>query len=1279
MVPLKKDRFEESPELRRKAEEASKTMAADIADGSAASPEECRILLHELQVHQIELQIQNEELRRTQAEFLESQARYKELYEQSPAGYCTVTVKGLLTMANQALCELLGIDKAELARRPLFSRFISRDSQDTYYLRRKLLLETGKPQSFEVEMVKHSGTAFWARLGLNLGHAPDGTLELRASMNDNPEHKRNEEGLKDLSNRLSLAARAGNVGIWDYDVVKDILVWDDQMFRLYGITAESFSGAYAAWQQGLHADDKQYGDQAIQQALRGEKDFNIEFRVVWPDGSTHNIRGMALVERDSDGHPLHMIGTNWDITEQKKMEEKLRWDASLLRQMAHSSPLGFLVVDNRTDKILYSNHRFCEIWGITQLEDQILRCELTNNQIIPACLPSLVDIPAFAESCKPLQNESNRIVVEDFIPFTGDRTVRRYSAQMRGDKDEYFGRFYIFEDVSIQARLEQKLKSSETNFRTFFESMTDMIMVGTPDGNLLFTNSAVTRMLGYTMEELKTMHILELHPVDRRREAEDIFGAMFRKERDGCPLPLARKDGGLVPVETRVWFGQWDGQACVFGISKDLAAEQEARQLFERMFHNNPALMALSGIPDRKFYDVNDAFLDTLGYSRDEVLGKTASELNLFPNQEQQSLLADKLEKEGNIRSFELQVRHRDGRILHGLFSGDLVSSQGKQFFLTVMVDITQRKRSEQDFIQAARQWRITFDSISEMIYIVDINQKITRVNMAFANKVGRHPKTLIGEHCFEVVHGTQRCSKFCLHDRCMETRTQQIAEYQESNLGIFISETVSPLVDDTNMVTGTIHILTDITERKRAEAQSIKHAMLQAQLVESKRTEEAIRTNLEYEMMISTMSAAFTVSKMTDSVISGAITDIRMYSKTGTAFLHIMDGSTAAQIGIDRWNATVPLKSGHFLENRKIIESDWWAQQIVDKGCVYIPDVSKISKKAPLVKEILQQQGLTALLIFPIIINGKIAGYYGLEDPLDKDKLDEAGISAIRVISQIISSAFERRVTADRLAQLVEALQELNAQLEEKVNERNAQLKEALEVSISASTAKSDFLASMSHELRTPLTSIIGFSELLGKQYYGALNKKQSEYVSYISENGDHLLSTISDILDLSKIEARRMEMNKVDLDISKLITNCVASTRSNPRGCKNIALNTADIEGMVIKADERRIKQVILNLLANSSKFTPENGVISVAATKSGRFMVIKVVDSGVGFTEEEREHLFDEYFQAKHKIKYQGTGLGLPISKKIVEAHGGEIDAESKGEGLGSCFSFTLPLDG
>ena len=145
-----------------------------------------------------------------------------------------------------------------------------------------------------------------------------------------------------------------------------------------------------------------------------------------------------------------------DITELKLAEEELKWNQSLLNYMSNSSPLGLLVVDNRNDDILYFNHRFCEIWEIQAIEEQMQRGEFKNNDIIPYCLPVLTDVPAFAESCEPLQYEDNRIVLEDEISFTENRTVRRFSTQIRGENDEYYGRFYIFENIS-----ERKLAEAE--------------------------------------------------------------------------------------------------------------------------------------------------------------------------------------------------------------------------------------------------------------------------------------------------------------------------------------------------------------------------------------------------------------------------------------------------------------------------------------------------------------------------------------------------------------------------------------------------------------------------------------------------------------------------------------------------------------------------------------------------------------------------------------------------------------------------------------------------
>ncbi|HEY9708574.1 MAG TPA: ATP-binding protein, partial [Oculatellaceae cyanobacterium] len=154
-----------------------------------------------------------------------------------------------------------------------------------------------------------------------------------------------------------------------------------------------------------------------------------------------------------------------DITDRKFAEEQLRWQEALMRSMTSVSPLAFFVVDNRTDTILYSNHRFCEIWGIEHLEERIQQGKLKNNDIIPDCLSSLADIPAFAQSCKPLQSEENRVVVEDEIPFADGRKIRRFSTQVRDRQDRYFGRLYIFEDITHRKIAEEALRQSEARER----------------------------------------------------------------------------------------------------------------------------------------------------------------------------------------------------------------------------------------------------------------------------------------------------------------------------------------------------------------------------------------------------------------------------------------------------------------------------------------------------------------------------------------------------------------------------------------------------------------------------------------------------------------------------------------------------------------------------------------------------------------------------------------------------------------------------------------------
>jgi len=255
--------------------------------------------------------------------------------------------------------------------------------------------------------------------------------------------------------------------------------------------------------------------------------------------------------------------------------------------------------------------------------------------------------------------------------------------------------------------------------------------------------------------------------------------------------------------------------------------------------------------------------------------------------------------------------------------------------------------------------------------------------------------------------------------------------------------------------------------------------------------------------------------------------------------------------------------------------------------------------------------------------------------------------------------------------------------ELEGKLEERTAELELAMRSAEAANQAKSSFLAGMSHELRTPLTAILGLSEVLQDEYFGKLNKKQKEYLDDIRTSGQHLLSLINDILDLAKIEAGKTELELGPVVVKELLENSLIMIKEKAAKHRiKLEFDLApEIEGLKIQADERKLKQIVFNLLSNATKFTPDDGRIQLGARCEDGKLMVTVTDTGIGISPENHEKVFDEFYQVSSglKDKTAGTGLGLPLTRRLVEMHGGEIWCESEGEGKGSRFAFTISLTG
>jgi signal transduction histidine kinase len=270
--------------------------------------------------------------------------------------------------------------------------------------------------------------------------------------------------------------------------------------------------------------------------------------------------------------------------------------------------------------------------------------------------------------------------------------------------------------------------------------------------------------------------------------------------------------------------------------------------------------------------------------------------------------------------------------------------------------------------------------------------------------------------------------------------------------------------------------------------------------------------------------------------------------------------------------------------------------------------------------------------------------------------------------LAAIASGDFSGRVE-------VENRDELGA-LGANVNRMNDELRRLYTELEAASQHKSEFLANMSHELRTPLNAIIGFSQVLRDEMVGSVNAKQAEYLDDITSSGNHLLSLINDVLDLSKVEAGQVELEVHPFSLREALERGVVMVRERATEDGVRVAFVADPEVDVVAGDERRIKQVIFNLLSNAVKFTPAGGEVDVSATRANGEVRVSVADTGPGIAPEDRERIFEEFQQSETGVGLrEGTGLGLALSKRYVELHGGRIWVESE-LGRGSTFTFALP---
>ena len=551
-----KDLLKQAAGLRKQAEEIYRERSALIPENQKdLSPEQARKILYDLQVHQIELEMQNEELRRVQSELDIVKGRYFDLYNLAPVGYVTVNGQGLILEANLTASTLLGMAREMVVTMPV-SRFISDQDQDVFYLHRKRLMTTGEPQSFDLRLVRTDNPPFWARVEATA--IQDGDRVYLIAFSDITAQKDAEAGLAEYSQRLRLAILSADLGIWDWKVQEDVLVWDDRMLALYGISRNTFSGTLNAWMAALHPDDRQRAIKECDSALAEGKAFNTTFRVVHPDGTVKYMKTDGMVIRDPDGKAIRMTGVNQDITEGICREEALRNTQDELRKshrryadLYDFAPVAYLTA-NAGWTIVEANRTAADMF-------EVARKDLVNQSVFNFVVPE--DQEAFSRHRENLLNPGSKQSSELRLQRkngTVFHALVETAAEAAAEADaDAPGRYRIMvSDISIHKEAElARLRRLKERYRAIVMDQNELICRFDPQGRITFVNDAYCRYFGVDFREILGTNFLPAIHKDDLSLVRDHFKDLTPSD------PEKTIEHRVFLPDGRVCWQQWCGRA----------------------------------------------------------------------------------------------------------------------------------------------------------------------------------------------------------------------------------------------------------------------------------------------------------------------------------------------------------------------------------------------------------------------------------------------------------------------------------------------------------------------------------------------------------------------------------------------------------------------------------------------------------------------------------------------------------------------------------------------
>jgi PAS domain S-box-containing protein len=774
----------------------------------------------------------------------------------------------------------------------------------------------------------------------------------------------------------------------------------------------------------------------------------------------------------------------------------------------------------------------------------------------------------------------------------------------------------------------QSLKSNpEDNFRGFFNNNIDFLFILDMEGNIIEINNAVKQILGYSDEDLIGKNVLLVHPPEFREEAANTVMKMIKGETSSCPIPVLTKNNEYIPVETRVFPGIWNSKDALIGVSRNLTELKLSEEKFSHVFNISPVLMSISTIDTGIFININNKFLTTLGYTKNELLGKTSKELDIFYDYEERQKAIDIFKKDKKLDNYEVLLKTKTGNLLYCLFSIDIIKIQTHEYLLTSAIDITQLKKAEARNRYLFEQQKLLAD-ISQLLN----DHKILRTNLVnVIGIIGKHTK-VSRVYIFEDNNeGSTTRNTF---EWCNSAIESQISNLQEVSYDI-IPSWKKLLLKNGMIISNNISELPEDIQRG-LELQGIKSILIYPLFVENIffgfiGFDECIANKIWTDDEIDLL-------KLVSNNISNAFERMIVNDRLENSKLRLNLALESAKEGLWDWN----VETGH------VFFSDIWCTMLG-----YRPD--EIEQHVSSWEKLVHPDDMPVIME---TLNKHLNGDTEYYETIHRVKTKDGSWKWILDHGMVIQRDLENKpLRAIGVHTDITKQKEVEQQLKELVDTKNK------------------LFSIISHDLRGPIGNFLSVLELLTTEKE-LDDELKTRFLEQLKKNSKTTLNLLENLLQWSNSQTNKIILKPTYFVINDLIRDNIDLFLSSAKQ-KEISIKSKIDTKLTVFADIESISLVIRNLLSNAIKFSPKKGEINFFAHQDDKFVTVDVIDTGVGMKKEIADYLFTTttFYSTYGTNNEKGSGIGLVLCKDFVEKNGGEISVQSQ-PGEGSKFSFTVP---